>query len=200
MIFTATDLAGVVLVDLEPRGDERGFFARAFCAEEFEKAGVASQFAQINTSLTARKGTLRGFHYQLPPAAEVKVVRCVRGALLDVALDLRPNSPTFGRSFAAELNAENRRMLVVPRGCAHAFLTLTDDVEALYLVSAPYAPALERGLRWNDPWASVDWPVRPAEISAKDAAWPDFDPDYHGVALFGTAPIAASAHHSRELA
>ncbi len=194
MIFTSTDLAGVVLIDLQPRGDERGFFARAFCEREFEDAGLPSRFVQINTSLTARKGTLRGFHYQLPPAEEVKVVRCIRGGLYDVALDLRPGSPTFGQSFAAELTAENRRMLVVPRGCAHAFLTLTDDVEALYLVSAAYAPSLERGVRWDDPWLAVEWPFRPAEISAKDAAWPDFDPDHHARELSGRAAATATAH------
>lgn len=184
MKFHASPLEGVLLVEQERHGDSRGFFARSFCEHEFEEAGIESRFVQINNSLSSRRATLRGFHYQLPPAAEVKVVRCVRGALWDVVADLRPASPTFGRWFAAELNAENRLMMIVPRGCAHAFLTLTDDVEVFYLVSDAYAPALERGLRWNDPWLSVDWPLQPAEISAKDAAWPDFDPAFHGIDLF----------------
>jgi dTDP-4-dehydrorhamnose 3,5-epimerase len=191
MRFEPAAIEGVFLVDQERRGDDRGFFARAFCEDEFQAAGIEPRFVQINNSLTGRRGTLRGFHYQLPPAAEVKAVRCVRGALWDVVADLRPDSPTFGRWFAAELTAENRRMMVVPRGCAHAFLTLTDDVEAFYLVSHAYAPAQERGLRWNDPWLAVDWPFAPAEISDKDAAWPDFDPAFHGVDLFRRLPRPA---------
>jgi dTDP-4-dehydrorhamnose 3,5-epimerase len=187
MKFNSSPLEGVFLIEQERRGDDRGFFARAFCEREFEGAGIESRFVQINNSLTSRRGTLRGLHYQLPPAAEVKVVRCVRGALWDVVADIRPDSPTFGRWFAAELSAENRHMMVVPRGCAHAFITLTDDVEAFYLVSDAYAPALERGLRWNDPWLSIDWPLQPVDISDKDAAWPDFDPAYHGVDLFRRA-------------
>jgi dTDP-4-dehydrorhamnose 3,5-epimerase len=159
MIFSETPLPGAYLIDLEKRGDARGFFARAFCRNEF-----------------AEHGTLRGLHYQLAPAAEVKLVRCLAGALYDVILDLRPDSPSFGRWFGAELSAENRRMMYVPRGFAHGFLTLSENCEALYLVSAFYAPELERGVRWNDPRFAIEWPAAPDFISDKDRDRPDFDP------------------------
>jgi dTDP-4-dehydrorhamnose 3,5-epimerase len=182
MIFHEAPVHGARLIELERRGDERGFFARLFCEREFGKAGLATGFPQVNNSLSARRGTLRGLHYQLAPAAEDKVVRCIRGALHDVVADLRPDSPTYGRWFGADLTADNRVMMYVPRGCAHAFITLTDDAEALYLASAAYAPEQERGLRWNDPWLGVRWPIEPVEISDKDRNWPDFDPGgYHGV-------------------
>jgi dTDP-4-dehydrorhamnose 3,5-epimerase len=181
MIFNKTPLEGARVIELEKRGDDRGFFARVFCENEFRDAGLETRFLQINNSLSSKKGTLRGMHYQLAPSAEVKVVRCVRGSLWDAIADLRPDSPTFGKWFGAELSAENRRMMYVPRGFAHAILTLTDDTEAVYLVSDFYAPAEERGVRWNDPWLGIDWPIEPNEISPKDAAWPDFDPEFHGV-------------------
>lgn len=183
MKFTPLPLAGAYLIDLEKRGDDRGFFARFFCQEEFARHGLQDRFVQINNSLTARTGTLRGMHYQLPPAAEVKVVRCIRGALHDVILDLRPHSPTFGKSFGADLSAENRSMMYVPEGFAHGFLSLEPDTEALYLVSAPYTPSAERGIRFDDPRFSIRWPATPTELSDKDRAWPDFDPAYHGAAL-----------------
>jgi dTDP-4-dehydrorhamnose 3,5-epimerase len=179
MIFEKTPVEGARLIDLERRGDERGFFARVFCTEEFGADGLETSFLQVNNSLSAEKGTLRGLHYQLAPSEEVKVVRCVRGALWDVVLDLREDSPTFGKWFGAELTAENRRMMYVPRGCAHGFLTLEVDTEALYFVSTPYAPALERGVRWNDPTFGIEWPIEPVVISEKDAAHPDFDRDWH---------------------
>jgi dTDP-4-dehydrorhamnose 3,5-epimerase len=181
MIFHPTPIAGAFVVEPEKRGDARGFLARIFCAEEFAARGIETRYVQANNTVTAARGTLRGMHYQLPPAAEVKLVRCVRGALHDVILDLRPDSPSFRRHFAAELSAENRRMMVVPRGVAHGFVTLTDDVEAIYLHSDPYAPEHERGVRWDDPWAAIAWPVAaPAEISPKDAAWRGWDPEWHG--------------------
>jgi dTDP-4-dehydrorhamnose 3,5-epimerase len=183
MKFTPLPLAGACLIDLEKRGDERGFFARLFCEAEFAQHGLCAKFVQINTSLTAKQGTLRGMHYQLPPAAEVKVVRCIRGALYDVVLDLRPHSPTFGRSAGAELSAENRAMMYVPEGFAHGFVTLEPGTEAFYLVSAAYAPAAERGIRYDDPKFGIDWPVPPAELSEKDRTWPDYDPVFHGAAL-----------------
>ena len=183
MKFMSLPLLGAHLIELEKRGDERGFFARFFCETEFAQHGLHASFAQINNSLTAKAGTLRGMHYQLPPAAEVKVVRCIRGALFDVILDLRPHSPTFGQSFGAELSAENRTMLYVPEGFAHGFVTLAPETEALYLVSAPYAPAAERGIRFDDPKFGILWPLSPVEISDKDRNWPDYDPAYHGVAL-----------------
>ena len=181
MIFHETPVHGVRLIELEKRGDARGFFARMFCENEFGAAGLETRFVQVNNSLTGKKGTLRGLHYQMEPAAEVKVVRCVKGALWDAVVDLRPDSPTCGKWFGAELSAENRNMMYVPRGFAHAFLTLTDDVEAIYLVSQFYSPQNERGVRWNDPHFGVQWPIEPAEISEKDAKWPDFDPEFHGV-------------------
>jgi dTDP-4-dehydrorhamnose 3,5-epimerase len=181
MIFHKTPVQDARVIELEKRGDDRGFFARFFCEQEFAKDGLETRFVQANNSLSAKKGTLRGLHYQLVPAAEVKVVRCVRGALWDAIVDLRPDSPTYKKWFGAELTAENRLMMYVPRGFAHAILTLTDDTEAFYLVSNLYAPAEERGVRWNDPAFSIDWPIKPEEISAKDAAWPDFDPEFHGV-------------------
>jgi dTDP-4-dehydrorhamnose 3,5-epimerase len=179
MKFTETPLAGAYLVDLERRGDERGFFARFFCAREFAEHGLETRFVQINTSLSVAAGTLRGMHYQLPPAAEVKLVRCLAGALWDAILDLRPRSPSFGRWFAAELTAENRRMMYVPQGFAHGFLTLAPNTEALYLVSAFYAPERERGVRWNDPRFAIAWPRPPQVISDKDARQRDFDRAHH---------------------
>jgi len=183
MKFTPLPLAGAHLIDLEKRGDDRGFFARFFCKDEFARQELSPSFVQINTSLTAKKGTLRGMHYQLPPAAEVKVVRCIKGALFDVILDLRPHSPTFGKSFGAELSAENRTMMYVPEGFAHGFVTLDPDTEALYLVTAMYAPAAERGVRYDDPKFGIKWPLAPTELSDKDRKWPDFDPAYHGLEL-----------------
>lgn len=180
MKFNPSPLRGACTIDLEKRGDDRGFFARMFCELEFADAGLETRFVQVNNSLTAKRGTLRGLHYQLPPAAEVKVVRCVRGALYDVIVDLRPDSPTFRKWFGAELTADNRTMMYVPRGFAHAFLTLTDDAEAMYLVSAFYSPDNERGVRYNDPAFSIMWPVDPLEVSDKDRNWPDFNADFHG--------------------
>jgi len=181
MIFHQTPVADARVIELEKRGDDRGFFARFFCEREFGAEGLETRFVQANNSLSAKKGTLRGMHYQLAPSAEVKVVRCLKGALWDAILDLRPDSPTFLKWFGAELTAENRLMMYVPRGFAHAILTLTDDTEALYLVSDFYAPQEERGIRWNEPRFGIEWPIEPAEISEKDAAWPDFDPEFHGV-------------------
>jgi dTDP-4-dehydrorhamnose 3,5-epimerase len=183
MKFHPTPLVGAYTIELEKHGDDRGFFARVFCQREFEAAGAATPIAQINNSLSAKAGTLRGMHYQLPPAAEIKVVRCIRGTLHDVIIDLRPDSPTFGQSFGAELTAQNRLMMYVPRGFAHGLLTLADDTEAVYFVSAFYAPAEERGVRFDDPRFDVTWPRTPAEISPKDRAWPDFDATFHGTEL-----------------
>ena len=181
MIFKLLPLQGAFLISLEKKGDERGFFARFFCEEEFSKHGLETRFKQVNNSLTAKAGTLRGMHYQMAPSAEVKLVRCVRGALYDVILDLRPDSSTFGKHFGAELTDENRDMMYVPRGFAHGFLTLKPDTEALYMVSDFYAPKLERGVRFNDPAFAIRWPMQPTEISDKDRSWPDFDREKHGV-------------------
>jgi len=156
MKFHKTPLADARLIELERKGDDRGFFARFYCEREFGVDGLATHFVQMNNSLSGKKGTLRGMHYQLAPSAEVKVVRCLKGALWDCIADLRPDSPTFGKWFGAELNEDNRLMMYVPRGFAHAILTLTDDTEALYLVSDFYDPTSERGVRFDDPWLKVE--------------------------------------------
>lgn len=179
MVFTETPLAGAYVIDLERRGDARGFFARVFCEEEFAARRLATRFVQANDSLSAQRGTLRGMHYQLAPRAETKLVRCIRGALHDVILDLREGSPTFGESFGVDLTAENRRMVYVPKGFAHGFVTLEDDTEALYLVDEPYAPERERGIRWNDPRFPLAWPIAPVVVSDKDRGHRDFDPGWH---------------------
>ncbi len=181
MIFNKTPLQDARLIQLERKGDDRGFFARFYCEKEFGAEGLATKFVQVNNSLSGKKATLRGLHYQLAPSAEVKVVRCLKGALWDCIADLRPDSSTFGKWFGAELSEDNRQMMYVPRGFAHAILTLTDNTEALYLVSDFYDVEAERGVRWNDPWLNIQWPIAPTEISVKDAAWPDFNSEFHGV-------------------
>lgn len=183
MKFNKTPLVGAYTIELDRIGDDRGFFARLFCAKEFSNAGLIDSFVQINNSLTRDKGTLRGMHYQLPPSAEVKVVRCIKGSLFDVILDLRPDSPSFCKWHGDTLSAENRRMMYVPKGCAHGFITLEDDTEAFYLAGAPYSPEQERGVRYNDLKFNIEWPIEPMVISAKDEKWPDFDPEWHGVEI-----------------
>jgi dTDP-4-dehydrorhamnose 3,5-epimerase len=167
MTFEEASVPGVFVIELERIGDERGFFARVFEDRVFEEHGLVSHFANVNNSLSAERGTLRGMHYQVPPAAEVKLVRCIRGALFDVALDL-----ASGTWFGTELSADNRRMLYVPEGCAHGFLTLEDDTEALYLTTSYWSPEHERGVRWDDPAFGIDWPFEPTVLSDKDRAWP----------------------------
>ncbi len=180
MKFHKTPLEGARLIELDKRGDDRGFFARFFCVNEFKAEGLETQFVQVNNSLSAKKGTLRGMHYQLPPSAEVKIVRCVRGSLFDAIVDLRAGSPTFGKWYGAELNAENRLMMYVPRGFGHGFVTLEDETEALYMVSNFYGPNEERGVRFDDPAVGVKWPIAPVEISDKDRKWPDLNQEFHG--------------------
>jgi dTDP-4-dehydrorhamnose 3,5-epimerase len=179
MIFTETPLAGAYLIDLEKKGDDRGFFARAFCEQEFGKHDLSTRFVQVNNSLSAKRGTLRGMHYQLSPKAETKLVRCIKGGLYDVILDLRKDSSTFGKSFGAEITAENRRMMYVPKGFAHGFITLEDATEAFYFVDEFYAPQQERGVRWNDPKFKISWPFEPAVLSDKDRDQKLFDPAWH---------------------
>ena len=179
MKFQETPLLGAHLIDLEKREDDRGFFARMFCEREFAEHGLSTHFVQVNNSLATTRGTLRGMHYQLAPAAETKVVRCVRGALLDVIIDLRSESSTFGSHFSIELTAENRRMLYVPKGFAHGFITLMPDTEAMYFVDEFYSPECERGIRWDDPRFEIQWPMEPVVLSDKDRTHPDFDPQHH---------------------
>lgn len=179
MRFIETSLPGAFLIELEKREDERGFFARFFCTREFEEKGLETCFVQVNNSFSKEKGTLRGMHYQLEPHAEVKIVRCIQGSFYDVILDLRPDSPTFGKSFGAVLSQQNRTMMYVPRGFAHGFLTLEPDSEVLYLVSHPYVAQGERGIRWNDPRFSICWPDTPSVVSDRDRSHPDFEASYH---------------------
>jgi dTDP-4-dehydrorhamnose 3,5-epimerase len=167
------------LIDLEKRGDDRGFFARVFCAREFAEHGLTTEFVQVNNSLSGPKGTLRGMHYQLAPHAETKIVRCIQGALWDVILDLRSESPTFGKWFGAELSAANRRMMYLPKGFAHGLVTLTNDTEVFYLTDEFYSPEHERGVRWDDSHFAIEWPIAPQVISEKDRSHPDFDPGWH---------------------
>ena len=174
MIFSETELPGAFVIDLEKIEDERGFFARAWCQRELRDHGLESRIAQCNMSFNKRKGTLRGMHFQRPPHEEVKLIRCIRGALYDVIIDLRPESAAYKRWIGAELTAENRRMLYVPRGFAHGFQTLEEDTETFYMVSEFYTPGAESGVRWDDPSFGIDWPLRPSEISDKDQQWTDF--------------------------
>jgi dTDP-4-dehydrorhamnose 3,5-epimerase len=179
MIFTPTPLAGAYLIDLEKSEDQRGFFSRAICEKEFGAHGLIGHFCQINDSFSARRGTLRGMHYQLAPFAETKLVRCVRGAIYDFILDVRPGSPTFGKSFGVELSAENRRMIYMPKGFAQGSYTLVDDTETFYFVDQWYSPEHERGVRYDDPRFALQWPGSPAVISDKDKRHPDFDSSWH---------------------
>ena len=172
MILTTTELAGPVVVELELRQDERGFFARSFDREQFAAAGLEPVVEQCNVSFNHRAGTLRGMHYQVAPAMEAKLVRCTAGAVLDVVVDVRPGSPTYLRSVAVELSAANRRALYVPPMFAHGYQTLVDGAEVTYQVSEAYTPGTERGLRHDDPLLGLSWPLPVSAISAKDAAWP----------------------------
>ena len=172
MIFTETAIGGAWVLDLERRGDDRGYFARTWCREEFARHGLRTDLAQSSVSFNAQRGTLRGMHYQLDPAPEAKLVRCTRGAILDVIVDVRPGSPTRFRHVAVELTEDNRRALYVPPYFAHGYLTLTAGAEVTYQVSAAYTPGVEAGLRWDDPALALPWPIDVAVISEKDAAWP----------------------------
>jgi dTDP-4-dehydrorhamnose 3,5-epimerase len=172
MKFIPTKLKGAWIVESQPHKDERGFFARTFCAEEFGARGLTDRFVQCSTSWNARKGTLRGLHYQLPPSSEVKLVRCTAGALLDVIVDLRPDSPTYLQSTAVELNAINRMALYIPEMFAHGFQTLEDGTEVYYQMSEFYTPRLGRGLRYDDPKLGISWPLSVASISTQDLSWP----------------------------
>ncbi|KAB8143559.1 dTDP-4-dehydrorhamnose 3,5-epimerase [Chloroflexia bacterium SDU3-3] len=174
MIFTETKLQGAFIIDLEQRADERGFFARSFCAREFADHGMNPHVVNTNVSHSARRGTLRGMHFQRAPHAEAKLVRCTRGAIYDVIIDLRAGSPTLGQWLGVELTAANYRQLYVPEGFAHGFQTLEDEADVVYQVSEFYTPGAEGGLRYDDPAFGIRWPLPISVISPKDAAWPDF--------------------------
>jgi dTDP-4-dehydrorhamnose 3,5-epimerase len=174
--FTPTDLPGVYLIDLEPIEDERGFFARSWCSEVFVANGLDGNLEQCNISFNRYKGTLRGMHFQAEPHGEAKLVRCTLGAIYDVAVDLRPDSPTYLCHVGAELSAENRRALFIPEGLAHGFQTLTAESEVFYQMSRAYVPGAARGVRWNDPVFAIAWPDDERVISERDKSWPDYSP------------------------
>lgn len=196
MIFTPLSLAGAFIVDLEPRRDERGFFARGFCGLEFEARGLNGVVAQGNISFNYRKGTVRGLHFQAPPAAEAKLVRCTRGAILDVIVDLRPESATYLQHVAVELNAENRRALYVPERFAHGYQALEDTTETTYQVGEFYTPSAEGGLRFSDPRLAIDWPLAPTDVSDKDRSWPllnDSEPTIRARMTLEASRLAATS-------
>ena len=169
MMFTATPIEGVWLIDPERHKDARGFFARSFCAEAFAAHGLPKTFAQCSVSFNTRKGTLRGLHWQAEPCPEGKLVRCTSGTIFDVAVDLRPDSPTLSRWVSAELSQANGRSLYIPPGCAHGFQTLTDDAEVFYQMTEAYRPELARAARWDDPCFGIAWPLRDPILSERDS-------------------------------
>jgi len=175
MLITETSLQGAFLIDIEQHQDTRGFFARTFCQKEFSDGGLKPTIAQCNVAFNYKKGTLRGMHYQVAPATEVKLVRCTHGAIYDVIIDLRPESPTYKLYFSVELTAENHRALYVPEMFAHGYQSLTDDAEVVYQMSEFYAPDYQRGLRYDDPAFGIEWALPISEISDKDTTWSPFE-------------------------
>jgi dTDP-4-dehydrorhamnose 3,5-epimerase len=175
MIFRETGLKGAFIIEIEPIGDDRGFFARVGCQKEFETYGLSASFVQANISLSPRLGTLRGLHYQLNPFEEIKLVRCTRGAIFDVIIDLRKESPTYKQWSGIELTADNHKMIYIPAGFAHGYQILADNTEVFYQVSQFYAPGYEAGIRWDDPAFEIAWPATETRIlSEKDKNWPNF--------------------------
>lgn len=175
MRFEPTHLAGVLIVHLTPHQDERGFFARTFCASEFSNAGIDFSPAQCNVSRNPAAGTLRGMHFQLPPNGEPKLIQCVRGRIFDVAIDMRQGSTTLGHWLGTELSADGSKLLYIPKGFAHGFLTLESDSDVFYYMGSPFVAGIGGGIRWNDPTFAIDWPTVPTMISERDANYPDFD-------------------------
>jgi dTDP-4-dehydrorhamnose 3,5-epimerase len=173
--FLPTSLSGVYLIEPERHADDRGFFARTWCAQEMAAQGLEPELTQCSVSFNHRRGTLRGLHYQAPPFAEVKLVRCTRGAVYDVAVDLRPDSPTFRGWLGVELTEDNGGALYLPRGFAHGFYALADASEVAYQISAPYRPEAARGVRWDDPFHGARWPGPVEVIAARDRDYPDVD-------------------------
>lgn len=175
MKFVKTKLSGAFLVELEPRRDERGFFARSWCEDEFRAQGLVSRMVQTNVLLSVRKGTLRGLHFQTHPHEEVKLVRCTRGKIFDVAVDLRPDSATYRQWVGAELSEDNHTMFYVPRRFAHGFITLTETSEVSYSASSPFHQAAASGARWDDPAFGIEWPLEPTLMSQADQSWEKFE-------------------------
>lgn len=172
MKFTETPIGGAFVIDLDRVEDERGFFARSWCEEEFRANGLNPRIVQCNVSYNRHKGTLRGMHFLDQPYQETKLVRCTMGEIHDVIIDLRPGSAAFLRTFGVELSAANRRMLYVPEGCAHGFVTVTDEAEVFYQMGQRHVPGAGNGVRWNDPAFGIEWPIEPIVVSMRDASWP----------------------------
>lgn len=186
MLFSGLMVDGPVVIELQPHTDDRGAFARTFCADEFMAAGLPAEYPQCNLSINDRAGTLRGMHFNMEPFGESKVVRCVRGAIHDVVVDLRSGSTTRFEHVGIELSADNRLALFVPAGFAHGFITLEDNTDVYYHMDRRYEPAAARGLRWSDPSLDIDWPVAPTTISETDAKYPDLDIDSFDLSTFGS--------------
>jgi dTDP-4-dehydrorhamnose 3,5-epimerase len=186
MNFKETKLQGAFIIAIEPRADERGYFARSWCAQEFEVQGLTLNFVQSNLAVTRHAGTLRGLHYQVYPYEEVKLIRCTRGSIYDVIVDLRPHSPTYKEWIGVELTADNHLMILAPAGFGHGYQTLEKDCEVSYQVSQAYRPDAEKGIRWNDPLFGIEWPISPPRlISEKDKNLPDYMCDIR------TQPVAS---------
>jgi dTDP-4-dehydrorhamnose 3,5-epimerase len=177
--FQRTEVIGVWLIDALPKEDDRGLFARTFCRNTFREAGLEYDLPQCSTSFNKRRGTLRGMHLQSAPYEETKVVRCTRGRILDVVVDLRPDSPSFLAWNSVELSADNRKSMYIPKGCAHGFQTLEDNAELFYMISDTFHPASARGVRWNDPAIRIRWPIAEMFMSDRDKSWPDFAVGQH---------------------
>lgn len=181
MIFTPTNLSGSFIIELKPFSDNRGWFSRTYCKQTFEQIGHHSEWVQMNHSVTFKKGTIRGMHYQLPPFSEIKMVRCIVGSIYDVIVDIRASSPTYLQWFGTELSAENKKMMYIPEGFAHGFQTLTDDCELIYHHSNFYTPNSEGGLKFNDKSINIDWPLAVTEISERDNSHPLIDANFKGI-------------------
>jgi len=175
MIFTETGLKGAYIIDINKLADDRGYFARTFCKNEFDKVGLEPNIAQTNMSFNPKKGTLRGMHYQVSPYEETKLVKCTSGAIYDIIIDLRKDSPTYFKWIGVELSEDNNRMLYVPKDFAHGFITLADNTAIQYMVSQFYAPGAEKGIKWDDPKFNIHWPIDIAVISEKDNTHPYFN-------------------------
>ena len=181
MIIKPTTIDGLFIIHFQAIGDSRGWFARTYCKKEFEKIGFKKEWVQFNHSFTSKKGTLRGMHYQLPPYSEAKLIRCISGAVYDVSLDLRKDSPTFLKWFGVELSAENKKMILIPEGFAHGFLTLAEDSELIYNHSEFYTPDSEGAVRYDDPLVNIHWPLEVLNISEKDSKHPYLTTDFKGI-------------------
>ena len=181
MIFTPTPLQGSFVIDIDVLKDDRGWFARTFCKEEFEKIGHHAEWMQMNHSFTSKKGTIRGMHFQLPPFEEIKMVRCIAGAVYDVIIDIRKNSKTFLQYVGTELSAENKKMLYIPKGFAHGFQTLSDNAELIYHHSQFYKQGVESGIRYNDPTINIQWTLQAVNVSARDKNHPFINNNFKGI-------------------